>query len=295
MKLCILGAAAGGGVPQWNCGCGQCILARAGSPRVRPRTQDSVAVRGPGSGIGLLNASPDVAVQMARTEDLWPRGARQSPVAAVVLTNGDLDHCLGLLSLREWQPLVVYATAAVRRDLCEGNAMFRTLERFPGQSTWRTLPLDREIALGDTGVLVRAVPAPGKVPVHVRRAPSVEDNVALVLREDGRRATTVYATAVGRVDPLRGEIERAACVLFDGTFYRADEIVALCGARAEDMAHVPIGGPGGSLAALAGISARRVYTHVNNTNPILDAESAERAAVEAAGWQVAEDGMEIAA
>ncbi len=136
MRIRVLGSAAGGGFPQWNCGCRNCRGVRDGTIRATPRTQESIAVSA-GDGRVLLNASPDIRQQLAAYPELHPRAARDTPIVAVVLTNGDLDHCLGLLSLREWQPLVVYATAHVQRGLAEENAFFRTLERFPGQLVGR--------------------------------------------------------------------------------------------------------------------------------------------------------------
>src|SRR5262245_39993220 len=141
MRLRVLGSAAGGGIPQWNCGCLNCRRARAGDPRVRPRTQDSLAVSTDGSIWFLLNASPDIRQQIESFPPLHPAAPRHSPISGIFLTNGDLDHCLGLFSLRESYPLTVYATGSVRRGLAERNAMFRTLRRVPGQVAWRTLEL----------------------------------------------------------------------------------------------------------------------------------------------------------
>jgi pyrroloquinoline quinone biosynthesis protein B len=309
MRVQILGSAAGGGFPQWNCGCPNCVAVRAGDPRTEARTQDSVAISAdagpPGSGSEargtwfLINASPDILRQI---DAFPPRGPRDSPVAGVVLTNGDLDHVLGLFSLRESHPLVVYATEAVWRGLA-GNVIMRTFARFEGQLTWRRLVLGEETELrgvkGEaTGLFVHALPVQGKLPVHLtgEAAASPEDNVGLVLRDNERRTKVVYLGAAGALGPYIEEAMGADCVLFDGTFWSSDELVrpGLGRARAEDMAHLPIGGEGGSLAGLARLVARhKVYTHINNTNPILLRDSPERRAVEQAGWQVAYDRMEI--
>jgi pyrroloquinoline quinone biosynthesis protein B len=227
---------------------------------------------------------------------LHPRARRDTPIGAIVLTNGDLDHVVGLLSLRESQPLVVLATPRVRAGLVDRNAMLRTLARTPDQVRWLPLALDREVELESVGLGVTAVAAPGKLPVHLAGVlePSPEDNVALRLRDLASGRVLVVATAVGSLDGVEALVRGADAVLFDGTFWSEDELVTqgLGKARARDMAHVPIGGEGGSLLRVQ--APRRVYTHVNNTNPVLREGSPERAEVERAGWKVAHDGMEIA-
>jgi len=299
MRLHVLGSGAGGGLPQWNCSCDNCTLVRAGDARVTARTQDSIAIGSKGSGQLLVNASPDILRHIERTERLWPRAPRDTPIAAIALTNGDLDHVIGLLSLRESQPLRILSTARVRAGLVERNAVLRTLARTPDQVTWTTLELGSEIALDDLGVAVTAVPVAGKLPVHLvgLLEPSPEDNVALRVRDLATGRVAVVATAVGALDGVERLLAGADAILFDGTFWSDDELVArgLGRARAQDMAHVPIGGAAGSLARLAAFAGpRRVYTHINNTNPMLRADSAERARVERAGWEIASDGMEIA-
>lgn len=246
----------------------------------------------------LVNASPDIHRQIERFTSLHPPAARSTPIGAVALTNGDLDHVLGLLSLRESQPLVVLATDRVRAGLVERNAMLRTLARTPDQVTWRRLELGRELLLEDVGVGVTPMAVAGKLPVHLvgTLEPSPEDNVALVVRDLRSGQRVVVATAVGSLDGIEPVVSGADVVFFDGTFWTDDELIAkgLGKARAADMAHVPIGGPQGSLARLGECAPRRIYTHINNTNPVLRSGSPERAAVERAGWLVAHDGMEIA-
>ena len=308
MRIRVLGAAAGGGFPQWNCGCPNCRGVRAGQIRATPRTQESVAVSADGERWFLLNASPEIRQQFESFSGLHPRAPRHSPVDAIVLTNGDLDHTLGLLSLRESHPLVVYATERVRRGFTEGNVLYRTLERFPVQVTWRALQPGREVALAGvdgqaSGLLVEAVAVPGKLPIHLERgrehpaAGEAGDNIGLKIRAaaTGRRLA-YFPAAGGLTAEVRRALADADCVFFDGTFWSSDELPALgLGTkRAEDMAHLPVGGESGSLVALRGLSApRRIYIHINNTNPILREDSPERAAVTAAGWEVAHDGMEI--
>ncbi|MBI4608189.1 MAG: pyrroloquinoline quinone biosynthesis protein PqqB [Candidatus Rokubacteria bacterium] len=304
MRIRVLGSAAGGGVPQWNCGCPNCREARQRTGGILPRTQDSMAVSANGEEWFLLNASPEIRTQIESFPALHPRGSRHSPVGAILLTNGDLDHCLGLFSLRESYPLVVYATERVRQGLVESNVIVRTLQRFPEQLTWRPLKLGREEELSGaggspTGLSVTPLPLPGKLPIHLEGLlpPDPEDNVGLWIRERKGGRLLVYLPAVGAVDgSLLQALEGVNALFFDGTFWSSDELVrlGLSTKRAEDMAHLPIGGPTGSLARLTGVTApRRIYTHINNTNPILLAGSPERRAVEEAGCEVAEDGLEI--
>jgi pyrroloquinoline quinone biosynthesis protein B len=304
MRAIVIGSAAGGGFPQWNCGCPNCAGVREGRPDLLARTQDSVAVTSNGERFALINASPDILAQIKATPALWPRAPRHTPVGAVVLTNGDMDHVLGLFSLRESQPLAIYATPPVWRGL-EASVLIRTLQRFEGQVVFRPLVLGVEVDLRDAageplGIRLRALAAPGKLPVHLmgHAAASPEDNIALSLRDAaGGGGALAYAAACSSLegDALAGH----AAVLFDGTFYREDELVrlGLSKAVAKDMAHVPISGPGGSLAAAEALAfmrnTRKIYTHINNTNPIL-ADTEERRAVLAAGWEIAFDGMEIA-
>jgi pyrroloquinoline quinone biosynthesis protein B len=257
-----------------------------------------------GDGWVLLNCSPEIRGQIESTPALHPRAPRHSPIAAILLTNGDLDHCLGLLSLRESHRLILYATESVERGFTRGNVLYRTLERFPGQVTWRTLKIGREDGIADvdgrpTGLTVEAIVVPGKAPVHLegQRPAEPEDNVGLRIREPRTGAVLAYLSAVASVsETVRQALAHAHAVFFDGTFWSSDELPArgLGTKRAEEMAHLPVGGPTGSLAQLADTrAARRVYIHVNNTNPMLREDSPERAAVAAAGWEVAWDGMEV--
>ncbi len=263
-----------------------------------------MAISADGAAWFLLNASPEIRQQIEDFPGLHPRGSRHSPLSAIALTNGDLDHILGLLSLRESHPLVVYATEGVRRGFAEGNVLYRTLQRFPEHVTWRVLKPGRveDLAGADgrpSGLVVEAVAAPGKPPIHLEglAPPDPGDNIGLSIREAGTGRRLAYFPAVGQITAaVREALDGAECVFFDGTFWSSDELPALgLGTkRAEEMAHLPVGGVGGSLARLAGLRARRqIYIHVNNTNPMLREDSAERRAVETAGWEVAHDGMEV--
>jgi pyrroloquinoline quinone biosynthesis protein B len=297
VQVRVLGSAAGGGVPQWNCGCDNCRDARSGG-LVTPRMQESVAVSADGESWFLLNVSPEIRAQIESFPGLWPRAPRHSPIAGLLLTNGDLDHCLGLLSLRESHPLVVHATESVRAGFVTGNVLYRTLERFAGQVTWRTLAAGTEQPLGDTPLTVTAIPAPGNLPLHLKglRAASAGDNVGLVVRDTRSGRRLAYFSGVAGPSPeLVHAVSEADLVFFDGTFWSSDELIVagLGTRRAEEMAHWPVGGPDGSLPFLSRLSGRRVLIHINNTNPILREGSAQRRAVEAAGVQVGFDGLEL--
>jgi pyrroloquinoline quinone biosynthesis protein B len=304
MQVRVLGSAAGGGFPQWNCGCDNCRAARAGSPDVESRTQESVAVSADGAHWFLLNASPEIRAQIESFAGLHPRGPRHSPISGIVLTNGDLDHCLGLLSLRESHPLQLYTTRTIERGFRDGNVLFRTLQRFDSQLSFHPLELHhcRELVLPDgtpSGLTIEAIPVPGKLPIHLERthSPSPEDNIGLLVGEPARGRTLGYFPAVGGPSAaLKTAASRADCVFFDGTFWASDELpgAGLGEKRAEDMAHWPVGGPGGSLGFIRELSARRVLIHVNNTNPILRTSSPEAAQLSAAGVELARDGMELA-
>ena len=301
MRVRVLGSAAGGGFPQWNCGCDNCRAVRAGAPGLRARTQESIAVSGDGEAWFLINASPEIRAQIEAFPDLWPRAKRHSPIAGILFSNGDLDHCLGLLSLRESHPLVVHATAAMRDGFRQGNVLYRTLERFAGQLDWRVVTLGEEQALGGetTRLRVTALPIAGNLPLHLKtlRAPSPEDNVGYFIRDERTGGRLAYLSGVAGPSP---ELERAVAgadvVFFDGTFWTSDELPAagLGTRRAEDMSHWPLSGPSGSLAFLSRLPARRrIFIHVNNTNPMLREDGPERAELARYGVEVAFDGMEV--
>ncbi len=305
MRVRVLGSAAGGGFPQWNCGCYNCRGVRQGTLQASPRTQESLAFSADGESWFLLNASPEIRGQIESFAPLHPRGPRDCPIAGILLTNGDLDHCLGLLSLRESQRLSVYATERVRAGFVEGNALYATLQRFPGQVTWTGLApgVARELSLPDgkpSGLTLRPIAVPGQPPLHLRfkfSEPHPEDNVGFIIQAAAGGATFAYVPGCARVTPeLADAVSGADCLFFDGTFWSSDELIALgLGTRrAEDMAHLPIGGSGGSLAAFAARPrGQRFFIHINNTNPILREDSRERGEVQAAGWQVAHDGLEL--
>jgi pyrroloquinoline quinone biosynthesis protein B len=252
----------------------------------------------------LLNASPEIRTHVESFAGLHPRAPRHTPIAGVFVTNGDLDHCLGLLCLRESQPLAIYATERVHRGFVDGNVLNATLERFAGQTTWHALQPGRPIEPAGTdgrpsGLEFEPVAAPGQPPLHLRSVlpPSPEDNVGFRIRDRRTGGVLAYFSGVaGPTVELREALEGADCTFFDGTFWSSEELIrlGLGERRAEDMAHWPVGGPSGSLATLGHIGrGRRIYIHLNNTNPILIEDSRERAAVTAGGWEVAHDGLEV--
>lgn len=249
----------------------------------------------------LLNASPEIREQIESFPALWPRQPRHSPIEGIVLTNGDLDHGLGLLSLRESYPIEIYATEAVRRGFTDGNVFYRTLERFEGQATWRSLSLGGTRTLGSAAnaLSVTAFPVPGKRPIHLEgRGPaSDEDNIGLLIRDAVTRKTFAYVPATATWTSILDEmLAKVDAVFFDGTFWSSAELVTtgVGNKRAEDMAHLPVGGPDGGMARLARLPGkRRVLIHINNTNPLLREDSPERAQTDAAGIELAFDGMEL--
>ena len=292
----VLGAAAGGGYPQWNCRCAVCRLAWDGDPRVRARTQASIAVSADRERWTLFNAAPDLRAQLAATPSLHPNGAlRASPIGAVVLTGGEIDQTAGLLNLRERQPFSIYATAETLGALGD-NPMFNALA--PDIVTRQPVLAGEPFALPG-GLSAELFIAPGKVPLYLEQGTPVTDaetgaNVGVEISAGGARLCFVPGAAA--VTPaLKQRLARADVILFDGTLFTDDEMIASgtgekTGRR---MGHMPISGADGSLAALSGVGKRRIYIHINNTNPILIDGSPQRLAVEAAGWDVAADGLEI--
>jgi pyrroloquinoline quinone biosynthesis protein B len=294
MRARVLGSAAGGGFPQWNCGCGNCDRARRGT--AKPRTQASLAVSSDGERWILLGVSPDVRVQIGRAPELWPRARRESPIVAVALPNGDLDAWVGLYSLRENTPLVIHASEVVRRDLVEENGALRTLERYPGHSRWEPLRPGVRVPIAGT-LTLEAVPAPGKPPLHMmlRRPRDPLDNVGFVVRDEAAGRSLAWFPSVAAPSlQVEAALRECDALFFDGTFYRADELArtGTGSAFARDMGHWPVGGEGGSAHFLARLpAARKWLVHVNNTNPLILDDSRERSELRALGIEVAEDGL----
>jgi len=307
VRIHVLGSAAGGGFPQWNCGCSNCAGLRTGTIAATARKQTSVALTDSEGTCFLIHATPEIGAQVAGFPPLHPRvhpgAVRDSPLAGIMLTNADLDQCLGLLSLRESQPLHIYATESVRQAVTTGNRFYGALSRTPGQVTWHELKLYASQTLltpdgRSSQLVVTAIPVPGKAPLYLEDqvATQIDDNVGLLVSEVSGGPCLGYAPCVGAGNPdVERIVEMADCLFFDGTFWSEDELVALGIGRktARDMAHWPLAGSTGSLPMLAKRSSRRIVIHINNTNPILRDDSPERSQLEEAGVEVAYDGMEI--
>lgn len=309
MRIRILGSAAGGGFPQWNCNAPLSRAVREKKPGFRVRTQSSMAASADGRGWAVFNASPDIREQIAASPDLQPQPdgpLRHTPIKAVVLTNADIDHIAGLLSLREREPFILYATDRVLRTLSE-NSIFQVLN--PEVVERRELPLDGVTHLegpdGPLGLTVETFPVSGKVALFLENdadenfgtAPGDTIGIALRPAASGKDGRLFYIPGCAAVDDaLRARIDGASCLMFDGTVFHDTEMAdtgvgSKTGSR---MGHMAIGGGNGSLAALEGISlGRRIFVHINNTNPILDPASDAARVVEAAGWEIGYDGMEL--
>jgi pyrroloquinoline quinone biosynthesis protein B len=295
MKAIVLGAGAGGGVPQWNCGCRICELARRSDPQVRPATQVCLAVSANGSDWLLVGASPDLRQQILQTPALWPRrSGRDSPIAGIVLTGSDIDALAGLLVLRESQPFAIYAPPSVI-DVLNSNRIFdvldcRLVKRVAMLPDAPTNPLP--------GLRLTLLALPGKTPLYLEDRTAAEPEAAPAyaarIEADGR--AIVIAPACARItDDVLTHLRDADVVFFDGTLYRDDEMIAagLGQKTGRRMGHVSLSGPDGTLARLRDLPGRRVLLHINNTNPVLLSGSPERAEAEHAGFEVAYDGMEI--
>jgi pyrroloquinoline quinone biosynthesis protein B len=305
MNIVVLGAAAGGGFPQWNCNCRLCAGQREGSLRAKPRTQSSIFVRPDDSPDGILfNASPDVLQQVRENAAvLQPgRALRDSAIAAGVLIDGQVDHATGLLMLRErTAPLPVWCTDPVFEDLTSGHPVLRVLGHYGGVQRHR-VPLDGtafEVG-GVPGLRLRAIALQSKAAPYSphRDRPVAGDNIGITVTDAASGRSVFYAPGLGAVEPaVFDAMHGADAVMVDGTFWTDDEMQRLGLSRksARDIGHLPQSGPGGMAEWLARLPprTRRLLIHINNTNPILDEDSAERAALARAGIEVAEDGMAI--
>jgi pyrroloquinoline quinone biosynthesis protein B len=302
MKIRILGSAAGGGFPQWNCNCRNCRGVREGTIRAKPRTQSSLVVRGADAQAwALVNASPDVLLQLRSHPDLQPgRTIRDSAIRAIVLMDGQIDHATGLLMLRESQrPWPLWTTDAVFNQLANELPLMTVLSHYCGTERHR-IDLNESFAIdGIAGVAWRALQLESKAPPYSRdrAAPVMGSNIALTLNDTHSGRTAFYAPGLGIMSASLWEaMSSADLVLIDGTCWRDDELQAqgISSKRARDMGHLPLTGAGGMIEWLCRLPAatRKVLVHINNTNPILDEESVERAELAAMSIDVAADGME---
>jgi pyrroloquinoline quinone biosynthesis protein B len=300
MHIIVLGSAAGGGFPQWNCNCRNCAGLRSGTVRATARTQSSIAVSSNGTDWVLINASPDILAQIRSTPALQPaRHRRDSGIAAVMLMDAQIDHVTGLLMLREGKALPLYCTAPVWRELNGALPLVPVLSHYCGVH-WHELPVQGSLQVpGVDSIRFTPLALSSKAPPYSdhREHPHTGDNIGLLIEDVDTGKSAFYAPGLGAIDPqVQAALRHADCMLVDGTFWRADEMIALgfSSKTAEDMGHLPQSGEGGMIAVLDGIRARRkVLIHINNTNPILDEDSEQRALLARHGIEVAFDGMEI--
>lgn len=304
MKIIVLGSSAGGGFPQWNCNCRNCDGVRHGRIAAKPRTQSSIAISANGTDWALINASPDILAQIRATPALQPaRGKRDSGIAAVLLMDAQVDHVTGLLMLREGKPIQLYCTASVWGDLGTGLPLAQVLSHYCGVQ-WHPLSIggagigNFELP-GLEGIRFSALPLISKAPPYSphRDQPQPGDNIGLLVENLATGKKLFYAPGLGEIDPLvEGAMRAADCLLVDGTFWSADEMIRLgfSDKRAADIGHLPQSGAGGMIEVLDGLNAKRkILIHINNTNPILDEESEQHAMLLRHGIEIAHDGMEI--
>jgi pyrroloquinoline quinone biosynthesis protein B len=304
MKIRVLGAAAGGGFPQWNCNCPNCAGVRNGTLRAKTRTQSSIAVRGnDAAGWALVNVSPDITAQLQANPAFQPgRALRDCAIAGIVLVDGQVDHTTGLYMLREsTRPWPIWCTDSTYADLTRGNPILNVLGHFCGVDRQR-IDLDGnpfQIA-GVSGVSWRALPVPGKPAPYSpnRDNPVLGDNIALVITDEASGRSVVYAPGLGAMDDrVWRAMQSAACVMVDGTFWTDEEMIRLGASkkRARDIGHLPQSGPGGMLEWLEKLpgGTRKVLIHINNTNPILNEDSPAAAELARRAVEIAWDGLEI--
>ncbi|MDM8349938.1 pyrroloquinoline quinone biosynthesis protein PqqB [Pseudomonas sp. sp1636] len=302
MHIQILGSAAGGGFPQWNCNCRNCHGMRAGSLRAQPRTQSSIALSDNGKDWILCNASPDIRAQIEAFPALQPaRKPRDTAIGAIMLMDSQIDHCTGLLTLREGCPHQVWCTEMVHQDLTSGFPLFNMLEHWNGGLQHHLIELDG-VPFGIpvcpdlqfTAIVLRSS-APPYSP-H-RGNPHPGDNIGLFVEDLRTGGKLFYAPGLGQVDDqLLAWMRRADCLLVDGTLWRDDEMrqCEVGDKLGSEMGHLPQSGPGGMIEVLDGLPAKRkILIHINNTNPILDVDSPQRAELKAHAIDVAWDGMSI--
>jgi pyrroloquinoline quinone biosynthesis protein B len=292
----VLGAAAGGGFPQWNCGCPRCRAVRDGSRPCRPRSQSSVAVSADYRRWFLLNASPDIRAQIESFPVLHPRGVRDSPVQTVLLTDAELDHTLGLLLLREADDLEIHATAAVYETLSKGTSLLQTLGAYTNVER-RQVATGKEVSLAD-GLSYQAFSVPTNKRARFGTGEGEEEGVVgyRITDENTGRVLVYVPGAQELTASVRTHLEGCTCLLFDGTCWQDDELIRLgiANKTSREMGHLPIGGADGSLKQLAPLPIeRKIYIHINNTNPILIEDAPERRIVEEHGLEVAADGLEL--
>ncbi|WP_213908599.1 pyrroloquinoline quinone biosynthesis protein PqqB [Stutzerimonas nitrititolerans] len=301
MFIQILGSAAGGGFPQWNCNCTNCAGLRAGTLRGQARTQSSIAISDNGVDWILCNASPDIRAQLEAFPALQPaRKPRDTAIGAIILLDSQIDHTTGLLTLREGCPHEVWCTEMVHQDLTTGFPLFNMLEHWNGGLKWNPIALDGSFVIpACPNLVITPIPLRSSAPPYSphRNDPHPGDNIGLFIEDRRTGGKLFYAPGLGQVsEALLGTMRGADCLLVDGTLWRDDEMrVREVGDKlGSEMGHLPQSGPGGMIEVLDGLSAaRKILIHINNTNPILDQDSPERAMLDEHGIEVAFDGMSI--
>jgi pyrroloquinoline quinone biosynthesis protein B len=309
MQIKILGSAAGGGFPQWNCACPNCRSVRAGTLHGNARTQAQLAISADSQRWFLLGASPDLRAQIESACELHPHpsdnSTRHSPICGAILLNADIDHILGLLLMRELQPLHIYSSNSVR-EIIEDNPMFAMLQRVEGQLSWSSISLNEFFALHSPShnqvslqcrVLSLGTHFPAYVPSkRISQLDPKEASLGLIVEASSGKRLAFLPAVPQITHELLSELQRVDVLLFDGTFWSDDELIRIQGSgqTALQMGHVPVSSPGGSLAQLAHLKRpRKIYIHINNTNPMLNEDSPEYRQVREAGWEIAEDGWQF--
>ncbi|MCF6757234.1 pyrroloquinoline quinone biosynthesis protein PqqB [Pseudomonas balearica] len=301
MFVRILGSAAGGGFPQWNCNCANCSGVRNGTLRAQPRTQSSIAISDDGQNWILCNASPDIRAQLESFPALQPaRRPRDTAIGAIILLDSQIDHTTGLLTLREGCPHEVWCTEMVHQDLTTGFPLFNMLSHWNGGLRWNPIGLEGQFSIDCCpNLLISPIPLRSSAPPYSphRNDPHPGDNIGLLIEDRRSGGRLFYAPGLGQVSEALCETMRGAdCLLVDGTLWRDDEMqVCEVGDKlGSEMGHLPQSGPGGMIEVLDGVPGKRkILIHINNTNPILDEESAERRILDEHGIEVAFDGMDI--
>lgn len=299
MEVRILGSAAGGGFPQWNCNCGNCARVRKGESAVQARDQSSIAVSPDGQAWVLINASPDIRHQLNRFPGLRSGiGPRETGIAGVVLVDSQIDHSAGLLILRESsRPLDLYTTERVYADLSGGFPVIPMLQHYCGVN-WHRVPVNGRGFQVEAapGLDFTAIPLESKPPPYspAREAPGRGDNIGLLIEDRRSGKSVFYAPGLGRFEPrLLRPMGAADCLLIDGTAWTDDELerYGVGHKRVSAMGHLPQSGPGGMVEVLRGLDGRKILIHINNTNPILNERSVERAILTEENIEVASDDM----
>lgn len=301
MFVRILGSAAGGGFPQWNCNCANCSGVRNGTLRAQPRTQSSIAISDDGQNWILCNASPDIRAQLESFPALQPaRRPRDTAIGAIILLDSQIDHTTGLLTLREGCPHEVWCTEMVHQDLTTGFPLFNMLSHWNGGLRWNPIGLEGQFSIDCCpNLLISPIPLRSSAPPYSphRNDPHPGDNIGLLIEDRRSGGRLFYAPGLGQVSEALCETMRGAdCLLVDGTLWRDDEMQVreVGGKLGSEMGHLPQSGPGGMIEVLDGVPGKRkILIHINNTNPILDEDSAERRILDEHGIEVAFDGMDI--